>query len=155
MTESIVCGIDDSAEARDAARVAKRLAQRLGTRLILVNVSAPIAFVPSPGLFPGVTPDEQRAYQEERERRAERTLATAAQIAGVEGTAELRVSIGDVTRSLIGEACREDAMLIVVGSRGQGAVLSAILGSVPTLLVREAPCPVVVVPPGSEGAVEA
>jgi nucleotide-binding universal stress UspA family protein len=155
MTESIVCGIDDSAEASDTARIANSLAQRLGARLILVNVSAPIAYVPLPGRFPQLSPDEQEAYREERRRRAEKALAATAHTAGVEGSAELRVSEGDVTRSLIDEARREGAMLIVVGSRGQGAILSAILGSVSTALVREARCPVVVVPPGPGGSVAA
>ena len=46
-----------------------------------------------------------------------------------------------------------DADLLVVGSRGRGAVSAALLGSVSQACVRHARCPVVVVPVA--GAVEA
>ncbi len=147
MTRSIVCGIDESRGARQAARVAKGLAAEIGARLILVNVSAPVAFVPTPAGTTGISSDEHREYQRERDDRARSLLETTAGDAGLDGTAELRVAVGEVAPSLIDEARREDAMLIVVGSRGQGAILSAILGSVSTALVRDSCCPVVVVPP--------
>jgi nucleotide-binding universal stress UspA family protein len=47
-------------------------------------------------------------------------------------------------RSLLAESTR-DAHLLVLGSRGHGALLSLLLGSVSVALVAEASCPVVVV----------
>jgi hypothetical protein len=46
-------------------------------------------------------------------------------------------------------AVDEDALLIVVGSRGQGHLRQALLGSVSGELGRRAPCPVLIVPPGA------
>lgn len=42
--------------------------------------------------------------------------------------------------------CGSEADLLVVGARGQGLVASAILGSVASRVLHQAPCPVVVVP---------
>jgi nucleotide-binding universal stress UspA family protein len=142
----IVCGIDDSAEARRAARVAGDLARRLDARLIVVTVYSPVLFVMPEGRTPSGGEDRQALLAERRER-AQATLATVAEDAGIGATADLKVLAGDPARALIEETKgAEDASLIVVGSRGQGAIRSAILGSVSSQLVREAPCPVVVVP---------
>ena len=66
------------------------------------------------------------------------------------------VPVDAVTRS--GEAgpaiCRlaeeVDADVIVVGSRGRGAIKRALLGSVSSYVTNNAPCPVVVVRAGTE-----
>jgi nucleotide-binding universal stress UspA family protein len=64
--------------------------------------------------------------------------------------AELRVLIGDPAENLLTLAEEEQAQLIVVGSRGRGALKTALLGSVSSTLTTRAPCPVVVVPPRSK-----
>ncbi len=51
-------------------------------------------------------------------------------------------------RSLLAEAA-EGAHLLVLGSRGHGAVLSLLLGSVSVALAAHAPCPVAVVRPAA------
>jgi nucleotide-binding universal stress UspA family protein len=52
-------------------------------------------------------------------------------------------------RSLLAEAA-EGAHLLVLGSRGHGAVLSLLLGSVSVALAAHAPCPVAVVRPAAD-----
>src|SRR6185295_4185632 len=49
-------------------------------------------------------------------------------------------------------AVSADAALIVVGSRGRGAVRTAVLGSVSSALAATAPLPVLVVPPTAQPA---
>ena len=44
---------------------------------------------------------------------------------------------------------RESALMAVVGSRGRGPGQVALLGSVSNAVVHNAPCPVIVVPPGA------
>ncbi len=98
------------------------LAQRLDARLIVVTVFSPVLFVPPEGQTPSGSQDRQALLAERRER-AEATLATVANDAGIGGTADLKVLAGDAARALIEETKKtEDASLIVVGSRGQGAI---------------------------------
>jgi nucleotide-binding universal stress UspA family protein len=50
------------------------------------------------------------------------------------------------TAEALADACHEGVDLIVVGSRGYGTVERVLLGSTSAALIREAPCPVIVVP---------
>jgi len=62
---------------------------------------------------------------------------------------ETRLVEGSPAERLLGIADEEGAAFIVAGSRGRGAMASGVLGSVSRTLVRNANCPVVVVPPNS------
>jgi nucleotide-binding universal stress UspA family protein len=61
----------------------------------------------------------------------------------------LHVEAGDPVAGLRRRAVRDDARLIVVGSRGRGALSGALLGSVSRALAASAPVPVLVVPPNA------
>ena len=60
-------------------------------------------------------------------------------------TAHTRLLRGDPADEIVAYADTVDADLIVVGSRGHGAVASALLGSVSRGILREARRPVLVV----------
>jgi len=64
-------------------------------------------------------------------------------------TAELKVVRGiEGVAAMIARAAEDlDAELIVVGTHGHGAFVSAVVGSVARGLLHEAPCPVLAVPP--------
>lgn len=56
------------------------------------------------------------------------------------------------TAPAIAHACEADVDLLVVGSRGYGTVERVLLGSTSAALIREAPCPLIVVPRAADGS---
>jgi len=53
---------------------------------------------------------------------------------------------GPTVEKIVSEAQRVEADLIIIGSHGYGAIRQLILGSVSEGVVKDAPCPVLVVP---------
>jgi nucleotide-binding universal stress UspA family protein len=77
---------------------------------------------------------------------AEHAAAAACELAEARGVqAKAAVRVGPAADQIIAEAAECDADMIVVGSRGRGAVASALLGSVALRLVRHSRWPVMVV----------
>jgi len=133
MAGSIICGVDDSASAKGAARVARALAAQLGTRLLFVRV---------------VEPDPSSAKVSAAAERLERLSAEASE---VDCGATWTVDAGHPADRLVAAAAQVGAAMIVVGSTGPR---SSSLASISTDVSRRAPCPVVVVPPGADGGVD-
>jgi nucleotide-binding universal stress UspA family protein len=136
----VVCGVPDSPIGIKVAKVGATLSARLDARLLLVHV-AEIA----PQIMYGVPFDSER-FQREGLERSRDLLREVADESGVTG-AERTVEWGSPAAALLEVADREDAVLIVVGTRGRGELKAAALGSVSHRLAAEAPCAVVVVPP--------
>lgn len=124
MTGSIICGVDDSASARDAARFARALAGKLGLGLVFVRAA------------------EGGASEPEMSATAERLEELRAGATDVDCGATWLVDTGDPADCLVDAAKHKEAALIVVGSSRSRSVLVD--------LWRRAPCPVVVVPLGHE-----
>ena len=129
MVGSIICGVDESASARGAAQVARGLSGKLGLGLVFVRVV-------DEGL-----PDEKINSIAER---LERLTDAAGE---VDAGARWLVEVGHPADRLVAAAAAAGASMIVVGSHGPR---SSLLGSVSAEISRRAPCPVVVVPPGTE-----
>jgi nucleotide-binding universal stress UspA family protein len=146
MTPSVVCGVDDSREARVALRVGAQLAAKLRARLVAAHVIQPSTSAPSVGptarQLAAIPVDDLLAGGE----------AMLERILEEEGLveAERRVVAGFPADGLADLGDEEDAELIVVGSRGRGAFKAALLGSVSTALVGVARRPVLVCPPRLE-----
>jgi nucleotide-binding universal stress UspA family protein len=138
---SLVCGVDDSDYGRAAARVAGRLAEQLRLRLLIVHVSEAHVLI-------GSHNEAAAATEPPADRTAQHLLAAVTTEEQL-GPAERRVEFGAPAERLAAVAKKEDAELIVVGSRGRGALRAALLGSVSSELIGIAPCPVLVVPPGA------
>ena len=138
----IVAGIDGSEFSLDAARIALALDRRLerGFRLVHAYTVRPI-----PGV--SVVPDARVELAQVDEQKAEELLAGVARELGIPEEETQTVRDGSEPSALVVLARDLDAALIVVGSRGLGAVRAAVLGSFSTSVLAEASCPVVVVPP--------
>ena len=125
-------GYDGSEPAQRALSVAAEIASRSG------DVDVGVVHVAAPRAEQGV----------DHEAEQEQLLAEARKLVGERGrsAATLRRR-GNPARELM-EAAREmEADLVVVGSRGRGALFSAVLGSVSAEVAAASDYPVVVVPP--------
>ncbi len=142
---SVVCGFDGSDNALRAARTAAWLASSLERRLILAHVAE--AGVPS--ATDGI---EYEDVLEADARPRLRLLERASQ-ATADADVEVTLLTGAVGPELERLAARKSADLIVVGTRGHGALKALALGSVSRGLASSASRPVVVVndpPPASK-----
>ena len=128
MVGSIICGVDESASARGAARVARGLSSKLGLSLVFVRV-----------IDEGSTDEKINAT-------AERLGRLTGAASNVDSGAHWLVEVGHPADRLVAAAADANASMIVVGSHGPR---SSLLGSVSADVSRRAPCPVVVVPPGA------
>lgn len=148
---SIVVGVDGSADAERAlAWAAKEAAlERRPVAVVTAagidqanaaawaGASGSLVIAPAP-LIGEVRAVADRAADSVRERRPSLTVTA-------------HVAHGDPRQVLIDLS--PDAHLVVVGSRGHGAVRSRLFGSVSTTVLRHAQCPVVVCRPDSPGLV--
>ncbi len=141
----IVAGVDGSASSKDALRWAARQAELTGAR-----VEAVMAWAYAPTAFPLTTPtpvtyDMGSEAQQQLE-------GIISEVRGEFPSVDISsvVQEGWAGRKLL--AAAEDADLLVVGSRGHGAVIGLLLGSVSEYCVTHARCPVVVIRHG-KGAV--
>jgi nucleotide-binding universal stress UspA family protein len=142
MAGLIVVGVDGSAHGREALRFALAEAEVRGARVGIVHSwSIPPLTATGIGMIPafGLLRDELAAGAAETlEAELERVAGGAP---GVE--LERHVVQGDAAGALVERAASAD--LLVVGSRGHGAVATTLLGSVSRACLHHAPCPVAVV----------
>ena len=140
MIARVLAAVDGSDPSLKAVRFAAEMARRFGAKLTLVHVVPRLLLPPDVyGLTIATVEREHRAY-------AERVLAGAT--AAVEGPGlEVSTSVlfGSPAECIAEQASAPDVGLVVVGSRGHGAVARMFLGSVSDRLVHICPKPVLVV----------
>ena len=141
---SILLATDGSEEAKLATQAATELSRETGSEVHVVYT------LPTPAQLIGTHryPTEVReSLIGGAERDAETFLKEQAEKIGAEGgkVAESHLRNGDPDKEIIRTAEALDVGLIVIGSRGLGAISRALLGSVSDSVVRHAHCPVFVV----------
>jgi nucleotide-binding universal stress UspA family protein len=137
----IGCGYDGSPAARQALETAHRLAAATGARLRVIRACPPLAFDEPP--MKGV-PMGGISYNDKlRDRAAQELDEAMAQLEG-ESPREQFFAVGRPAE-ILAEAS-EDLDLLVLGSRGYGPLHSVLVGGVAGRVVREAACPVIVLP---------
>ncbi len=136
--DAIVAAIDGSPISARVTSYAADLARRYDAVIYLVYAHPPV---------PSYLGDEQfyRVAGEEVERGREllRPYADALTRAGLR--VEVEVLEGPPPRAILAVAEAREADMIVIGSRGLGAIRGLLLGSVSERVVRMAKCPVLVV----------
>src|SRR5215212_8464454 len=128
----ILGATDGSREAQLALTTAADLANSTHSELHVVHV----------GEVPLVYHPERHAYRtlyEEHEKEAQQLLE--AQVERIDGSSATEAQ----AHLRMGRADEEIAGLIVIGSRGQGRLRRALVGSVSESVVRHAHCPVTIV----------
>jgi nucleotide-binding universal stress UspA family protein len=136
----ILVATDGSREAELAVTTAADLAKSTDSELHVVHV----------GEMPLVYHPERHGYRaeyEEHEKEAKQLLeAQVERIKGAGATVvQAHLRMGRADEEIVEVAHSIDAGLIVMGSRGQGRLRRALVGSVSESVVRHAHCPVTVV----------
>jgi nucleotide-binding universal stress UspA family protein len=140
---AITVAFDESDEASAALKGATALARAFGATVHVTHVFAPVEEMPAVRGGAGY-----QALADELEHAARTTLdtATAALPADVQHDAVWRT--GDPVHELAEASAQSD--LVVCGSRGYGPLRAVMVGGFTGPFLREAACPVIVVPRGVE-----
>jgi nucleotide-binding universal stress UspA family protein len=150
--QRIVVGVDGSEESRQAVNFVATLPLSPDVEVHLVAVAESLLF---PAFLPSAAREASRSVVAEA---AERQQAILRDVLGrvvgrLGGHAQVHshTPVGDPARQLLEMAATAD--LVVVGSRGLGAVRRLLLGTVSEKVLQHAPCPVLIVKdPGDPAA---
>jgi len=140
----VICATDFSETSQAVVELAARLAQREGARLHLVHV------VENPFQQPWLTGAEGIDFAELLRRRIDNAEHELALLAGKlpppAPSALPSVMIGRPADEIVRHARDYEAELIVIGTHGHDGLQRVLLGSVADRVIRQATCPVLVVP---------
>lgn len=140
-----VVGVDGSDGARAAVRWCARFAPGLDAEVTAVAVSEPrVPLVPPPTRYADAVEEAVDKEREEARTVLEDDWCRPLREAGVRY--ETRSVVGDPTGVLMNTAVEVEADLLVVGRRGRGGLVKALVGSVARRLAHVAEVPLVIVP---------
>ena len=138
MFKTIVLATDGSEAADRAAQVAIDLARENGAKLVLAHIDERIV---AKGDMPPVHADEEKIKSEIKEK------AAALAGDGIDASAEFgTVTLGGPGPGILEIADRDDADVIVAGTRGRSSLTGLLVGSVTHKLLHISKRPVLAVP---------
>ena len=123
--KTIVSGVDGSAGARTAVRVAALIAEAIGARLVAVHVLDRLVDV---------------------DQTAERIAANGLYDEVPDASAEARGEVGDVAERLAAVAREEEAALSVLGARSRGRSRTFLRARCAAVLAELTPVPILIAP---------
>jgi nucleotide-binding universal stress UspA family protein len=152
--KKILVAVDGSESSTRAANAALELADKLKAELIILHAVSPPATayksaIPSLGpMVPPVPQEEIDEYYSYAKRVAmgimSQTISDAKK-RGVTIKTDVPEGVASVVETIINHAVKENADLIVVGTRGLGGFKKLLIGSVSSGVVTHASCPVLIV----------
>jgi nucleotide-binding universal stress UspA family protein len=143
----ILVAVDESDMTDAVLRWGRVLAERFFAEATVLHVASVPTFLGVSSAGAASMSDEEESVVND----AQRWLAERLQDLAVGGGMTPTVVSGPVRpgEAIVAEAAHRRAELIVLGSRGAGAVPRLLFGSVAEKVLRDAACPVFVVPPGN------
>lgn len=138
--KSILVATDFSSIGKHAVDYAFELAMAMGAEVHLLHVCEPVVDVGA------VSVELSTIDQVEREAREQLAQIRKSRTAG-ETAISTHVEVGKPAQEIVRCAARLRVGLIVTGTHGRRGLRRALLGSVAESVLREAPCPVLVVRP--------
>ena len=137
----ILIAVDGSPPSLRALEFGASLAAKLGVGIVLLH-AMPRVVLPMGGGGPGALSELQQGLQAE----GSQLLAALENKARSLGVAvETELGVGEAAVAIYDRSEAPDIQMVVMGSRGQGAVARLLLGSVASQVVHTATKPVVVV----------
>jgi nucleotide-binding universal stress UspA family protein len=139
MFKSILVAFDGSDQSRKAALIAGELArqQQSAAQVRIVCVVEPI--------YGDLGEPNFSAMASERSLRGQEFLQAARNLVGAEVDIHEELLFGPAAEEIIKIAEVRQCDVIVMGSRGLGALAGLLLGSITQKVISHAPCPVLVV----------
>ena len=151
----ILVALDGSDNSARASRAAIELAEKLKAELIIVHAIIPPALYYHTETSPEGTVIEPPTHEKEIDLYLEyakrvgggivEPTASEAKKRGITVKADLPQSSSSVVETIVNQAVKENADLIIVGTRGLGGFKKLLLGSVSSGVVDHAHCPVLVI----------
>ena len=134
--KTVLCPTDFSTASDVALEYATRMAKNLKARLIMVHVEEPPFAYGGGELYYGVIEPDETAL---------RKMLAELRPTDPDVRYEHRLLVGTPAKEIVHLAEQEQAELIVMGSHGRGGLARMMLGSVAEIVLRKAPCPVLIV----------
>lgn len=147
----LLVAIDFSELAGRVIAEAEKLAKSLSAQVFLLHVippSSPILDVPPEveTLLPAQKTHNNEGFPLSEEPESARLLTVAAKLQEKGIDTSVIIAQNDEVTAIIGESKKNSVDMIMLGSHGHGALFHLLIGSVSEGVIRQASCPVIIVP---------